>query len=784
MIAPPAYTLDVRLDPVRHEVRGGMVLRFTNDGDRPLPALWFQLYPNTFKPGSTYLREAGQRYNLDSFFPNGRDPGWIAVGRAAVDGAPVQPVEHDAFLEVPLARPLAPGATTSVSLGFTTRVPEVYDRFGRVGDQYSLAYFYPRLAARRDGGWDLTPRTTPLQEFHDQHADYDVEVALPEGYVAGGTGHVTERNPLRFHAHDVRAFALEASPRWRETSATQDGVTVHVLAGEDVDAPGILAQTQALIKFYGELVGPYPYQDLTIVSSDAVPLGGVELPQVVLNSHLLGRLDALPQGRLEAGYEALNAHEVAHQWFFGIIGNDEARDAWIDEGFASYMARRWLERPGGPEQGMEVRFGKELAWLNAYHPFSSLGEAQLKGALRQEWAGLAEAPAAPLVDLPLGQVVATYYNRAPAVIELLRQELGEAAFNSFLHGLYDELKFRDADTAAVQAVAERAAGRSLEPFFATWVRGAGAKLAQDRGGLPRLLRMTAPAAAAPVAANFNLDLASIRSAHRGVSVGIQEGKPVWSVGLGQALPGLGNYESRWAGSLAQRPEGYAGGLELGLAWQPRVGENPSLGLNVGGERRIFPADPTGYPAAAANVARADLLLETRRVLYGVRPAGGRYRLGVEGAPAVLDNAGSFVTPSVEAIQHLDLGWATTLSGRLYAGVTRGQRDPRDELRLEREGQFREVGLGSGESLLAANLELTAPLSGALTPPGLPLPFLPTALAFANMGWVGVPVAELGLGVRLGLFPVGQASAGLDWAPYNTLEGFTPGVVQLKVGYGF
>ncbi|MDB5098680.1 MAG: Peptidase rane alanine aminopeptidase [Cyanobacteria bacterium RYN_339] len=890
MQSPPAYVLKARLDPAAHEVRGEVAVRFTNDGDRPLTTVWFQLYPNTFRPGSTYLETAGRTFNLDTFFPSGRDPGWIDVTAILAAGSLVQAVTHDAFLEVPLSQPLAPGQSISLALTFKTHVPEVYDRLGHVGEDYSLAYWYPRLAARDHGEWDLTPRTTPLQEFHDVHADFDVQFSLPARFVAGATGHLVEatrdgdRQVLHYRADHVRSFALEASPNWKELKSTEAGVTVHVLAreGEDWLAPRILRQTHDLVKFYGELVGPYPYADLTVVSSEALPVGGIELPQMVLNARLLARMDDLPKGWFEVGYDALNAHEIAHQWFFGLVGNDEAHDCWIDESFASYLTRRWLERPGAPEAGSQTRFGEGLTWWNRFHPFLTLRESQYQTALRQELNGLAEAPAAPLVDQPFGQVDPTYYDRGPVVLEMLRLEVGDEAFGRFLHGLY-AAKFQNLDTAGVQAVAERAANRSLQTFFDAWVRGNKATLDHrlvgwrqrllpdgryhleanvqqlgntdmavpvaitladgrqvqaryepgnpwvetdvdakitgvmldpavstldrdygNNGQLPvaifpwlpgfgepypgrKALRIgvsTVPVSAGPVGANLNLDLASIRSAHRGVSVGFQEGKPVWSLGVDQPIYGLGNYDSRWAASLAQRPEGYAGGLELGLAWQPRVGENPTLALNLGGERRVFPTDPTGAPAAATNVGRLDLLLETRKVLYGVRAAGGRYRLGVEAAPPLLDNAAGFVTPSVELAQHVDLGWFTTMSGRLYAGGTMGQRDPRDELRLEREGQFREIGLGSGESLAALNLELARPLSGALYPPGFPLPLLPMGIAFANLGWAGAPVAELGVGLRLGVFAVGQASVGLDWAPYNTLEGFTPGVVIFKAGYGF
>lgn len=798
LAAPPAYVIDARLRPATHDVAGVITIRYVNRSARPLDAVWLQLYPNTFRPGSDYQRLAGARYTLDTFYPNGRDPGGIDLRDVRVDGLPVTTRFADTgYARVALPSTLAPGSGIELKLGFTTHVPEVFDRFGRVGDDYTLGYWYPRMAVLGEKGWDLTLRTTPLQEFHDEHGDVDVRLTLPRGFAVGGTGERVAdglaENPaerrVRFVAHDVRTACVVAGPGWREVADTQDGVTVHVLAHADEAAavPRIASETHEMVRFYGELVGPYPYRDLTVVSSDALPVGGIEMPQVVLNSRLLTRMAALAEGRAEVGYTALNAHEVAHQWFFGIIGNDEAHDAWLDESFASYLAMRYLERPGG-EEGREVQVTDlRLAWVNRF--LGTQRASQDRSARRQERAGLAVPLTSPLVDLPLAQVQPTFYDRGPVVIDLLRRELGDAAFGRFLHGLYDELRFRNATTDAVRAVAERVGGRSLKRFFDAWVRGAAPLPPEDLPLTSRLLPsmggrgggMTAPSIGpGPLAPNLNLDLSSVRSDHRGFSLGWQGGQPTWSAGIVQPLYGLGNV----AASIGQRPEGYSGGAEVQLAWQPRAGENPSFGLDLGADRRVYPGDDSGAPAVAVNVAHLDGLLETRRVLYGVRPAGGRYRLGVELAPQVLDNPGAYVSPSLELAQHLDLGWFTTLSARTFMATTFGQRDERDGLRLDREGQFRTYGLGAGDSLWAANLELTHPLAGALYAPGVPVPLMLNGLGFFDAGWVGAPTWEAGLGLRLGLFGVGQASVGFDWAPINADFGWQPLTFQFKGGFGF
>ena len=237
-----------------------------------------------------------------------------------------------------------------------------------------------------------------------------------------------------------------------------------------------------MIKFYGDLVGPYPYEDLTVVSSEAMPVGGVELPQVVLASRLVTRLDDLPHGLFEYDIGAILSHEVAHQWFFGMIGNDEPRDTWIDESFACYLSRRWLERPGAPEARCPEPVWRGAGLAEPLPPVPDPAREPVPGRLRQELNGLDVAPAAPIRGLPFGQVVPTYYNRGPMVIEMLRLELGEEAFNRFLRGLYAR-RFQNLDTADVQAEAERAAGRSLQTFFDTWVRGRHGHVGPPAGGL-------------------------------------------------------------------------------------------------------------------------------------------------------------------------------------------------------------------------------------------------------------------------------------------------------------
>ena len=215
----PRYEIQAVLDSTRSDIAGTLDLAFTNTTGRPLREVPFQLYPNNFREGSRFFRNAAIQVNTDALFHAGRDYGDLTVDQAAIDGTPAVYREAETAGFVQFERLLAPGATTSVRLRFRTHVPQIFDRFGRIKNHYSLAYWYPRLGVPTKEGWDLPWREQLFQEFHDLRADFKVKLEVPRSYTVGATGRRTaledlpgDRKALTYEAHDVGSFAAVADP--------------------------------------------------------------------------------------------------------------------------------------------------------------------------------------------------------------------------------------------------------------------------------------------------------------------------------------------------------------------------------------------------------------------------------------------------------------------------------------------------------------------------------------------------------------------------------------------
>ncbi|MBM3274260.1 MAG: M1 family metallopeptidase, partial [Candidatus Sericytochromatia bacterium] len=428
MVSMVTYDIQARLDPATHEVSGYEEVVFANPTDRPLPEIVFQLYPNNFRPGSLYLRQVERQLNVDAFFPKGRDPGWLRVDEAAVDGVPAAFTESEAAGTVALAQPLPPGATASIRLRFATRVPEAFDRFGRFEDSYSLAYWYPRLGVPTPTGWDAPARRTVFQEFHDLRSNFRVRLDVPIGYTVGATGkrvdvaHLPgERKAYTFEARNVNSFAAIADPGLDETVHDAHGVRIHVLTRPDEQRliQPLVEQSADLLKFFGDLVGPYPYEDLTIVSSLTVPGFGVELPQVVLLDRGNATLNNYLGWLGEFGLLGLNAHEIGHQWFFGILGSDEAASPWLDEGFTSYITQRWLESPRSGAEGRQFYFKGPFDLFNGLHLVPTDREDAYRYSVVEDGQDLAVPLTTGTDGIAAGQF-GMWYKRGTAVINMLR----------------------------------------------------------------------------------------------------------------------------------------------------------------------------------------------------------------------------------------------------------------------------------------------------------------------------------------------------------------------------
>jgi hypothetical protein len=439
-----SYAIDARLDDAAHEVHGTARLTWHNPGSVPVQKVPLHLYMNAFKnERSTYLHEL--RWSKEPLeVKPGRwgfcrvDAVTARVGAEAIAATIVVDPGEETLAEVTLARPIAPGETLSLDTTFTTRLPQIISRAGADGGFFAVAQWFPKIGAYvcdPTCGFRADAYHSDSEFFAD-FGTYDVTLDLPRTLVVGATGVRADektngaRQTLVYHAEDVHDFAWAADARFvSRVEQIDDGlgepVTVRILSapGTARHAMRHLAAVRAGLVELGQRLGPYPYRELTVVSP---PPGGEEAQGMEYPTFFFTEDDPAPESvRLP---ELVTAHELAHQWFQGMLASDEVNQPWLDEGLAE-LATGWVLRRMFPPRGA---FYELLGHRMDYR--------------RGEQSELLDEHADPVVTPSQGfRDRASYshevYRKAALLVATLEDQLGEEAFRRDLRRYADRARF-------------------------------------------------------------------------------------------------------------------------------------------------------------------------------------------------------------------------------------------------------------------------------------------------------------------------------------------------------
>ncbi|HEX6881826.1 MAG TPA: M1 family metallopeptidase [Planctomycetota bacterium] len=402
------YRIHARLDGETERIEGQLELRWTNRSGESVRDLWFHLYLNAFSNNrSTHLLESKGKLR-DKKIEDGW--GWSRVRAIRVDGAAgggftdVMPTmayqrpddgnqEDRTVFSVELPQPVASGETALVQIEWEAQLPRVRRRTGHKDDFLLVAQWFPKLGVYEAGrGWNCHQfhRDT---EFYADYGTYEVTLDLPIEYQGkvGASGVKVNDTPrgdrieVRFVAPSpadqrrqdafgktplVHDFTWTASPRfvvYRQTFRFKDWADLHpsevesarAIFGEeprlrDVDVTVLLQPehehqaerhfkaTCAALFFYGLWFGEYPYEHVTVVDPAwGAAAGGMEYPTLFTCGTAPFTTEDMHRP------ESVTVHECGHQFWYGLVGNNEFEAAWLDEGFNSFTDSEVLWRVYG-----------------------------------------------------------------------------------------------------------------------------------------------------------------------------------------------------------------------------------------------------------------------------------------------------------------------------------------------------------------------------------------------------------------------------------------------------
>jgi hypothetical protein len=466
----PTYEFDGRFTPASESadarIEGRVEITWRNLTGSPVDEVYVRLYPNA---------------------PEYED-GVMRIIRSSIDGerAPGNFSEDDTLYTIPLESAIKEDAVATILLNFETVIPtdpvESYGMF-KFDSQlltYSMAHWQPLLAGWDDRyGWNTGPISQNGDPVYTESAVFDVELGVPNDIVFVASGSLIDQKRddvstlLHFASGPSRDFVMAASPSFEVLEAEVGETTVrsYSLPGSGDGSQRVLDAAAESLALYNDLIGPYPYEEFDLVQVDiGNGAGGVEFPGIVyIGSDFYDRStsDDGP-GMLEF----VVVHEVAHQWFYAVVGNNQYQHAFLDESLCNYLSIFYYAVEYSAEEAHnQANLHLRLSYFNK---------------LFREGDQLVDQPTDDFATMrDYGVIV---YGKGALAFMELRREIGTDAFFDGLARYYDEFAFEVAHPEDLKAAFEEASGQDLDDFWSHWFEQAAGEEDFDATDLARLLR--------------------------------------------------------------------------------------------------------------------------------------------------------------------------------------------------------------------------------------------------------------------------------------------------------
>lgn len=454
------YTLSLTYNDNLKTIEGEEEVCYFNNSNNAFSSLYFHLYPNAFAEGATSKVVSNNIF--DKAFPNGASYGKIEILQVTDQfDSPLEfsvGGEDNNILEVVLPEILYPDESINIKISFVSSLPNANHRYGYGENTINIANFYPIACVYQDGeGFFTQPYHSNGDPFYSDVANYNVNLTAPSTFVVASSGEQISKvendgeTSYNICGEKIRDFCIVLSQKFEIFSTTVDGITINYFGyqgdkdmQEDVDFAG------ECVKTYNSLFGKYPYSVLNVVKANFVH-GGMEYPNIVLISDSVSAKD----------YKYVIAHEIAHQWWYGVVGTNQYQHAWIDEGLAEYSTYLFFEEHDEYGLSYNNMISNALSnykfFVQVYENVNGTVDTSMDKALDQ----FATEP----------EYVQLTYTKGVLLFDNLREMLGKDKFLKALKELYQDYAYQNISPAELIASLSSSSNRNLEKVIKSWIDG-------------------------------------------------------------------------------------------------------------------------------------------------------------------------------------------------------------------------------------------------------------------------------------------------------------------------
>ena len=463
------YEMNINVDVSDFTYDGDQSIVYTNNSNDTINKVYYHLFFNAFKPNSQMdvrsrtIRDPDRRVGSRIVALEEKDYGDISVSTLKQDGKDVYFEVNETVLLARLNKPLLPGKKTKLEMIFTAQIPLQIRRSGKLnkeGVDMTMTQWFPKLAEFDSEGWHPNPYIG--REFHGVWGNYSVNITIDKSYVVGGTGYLLNANEIghgysekapkekegatntwKFYAPDVHDFAWAADPDYiHDIKKSESGVDLHFFYKPTVnvdDWKKLQDDSVKLMKYFEESIGPYPWKQYSIIQGGD---GGMEYAMCTM----------ITGERPYPSLLGVTAHEMAHAWFQHLLATNEAKHAWMDEGFTEYVTSLSENYVNDVDPEFPHKSSYDRYYLLASSGFE---QAQTIHSDRYDY------------NFAYG---ASAYSKGSVFLSQLGYIIGKENLDKTLKRYYEEFKFKHPTPNDFKRVAEKVSDLELEWYLNEWTR--------------------------------------------------------------------------------------------------------------------------------------------------------------------------------------------------------------------------------------------------------------------------------------------------------------------------
>ncbi|MCL2540088.1 MAG: M1 family metallopeptidase [Firmicutes bacterium] len=433
-------------------------VRYINKTGVPLDSVLFHLYPNAYR--GTAKNKPVHAGSSAKAYPNGFSEGGIDIIHLKVGDTQV-PVklggDDGHYLIVALPNQLTAGSAVEITIGFALTIPNIAHRFGYGDNTTNLGNWYPIVCVYESGRFITDPYSPNGDPFYSDTANYTVSLAAPSNMVLASTGEIKDvkiagnNTAYLIEAKAVRDFAMVLSSKFNTVSQKVKHTTISYFYYNDENPAKFLNTAIDAISTFGKLFGEYPYSTLNVAKANFLH-GGMEYPNLVYISDSIAN---------DSEYQHVIIHEIAHQWWYGLVGSNAVSHPWLDEGLTEFSTALFYKHNSGYENSYQEVIGNAL---NAYLLFCDVYSSFYGSVNSNMRRNLYEYTTEP-------EYVYMTYVRGLLMFDSVYEAIGEKKMLAGLQHYYKTNAFKNATPDCLIESMNKGSRTNLSGIFASWLDG-------------------------------------------------------------------------------------------------------------------------------------------------------------------------------------------------------------------------------------------------------------------------------------------------------------------------